>query len=68
MGSGEQSLAPSKLLPTWYDRSATPIVVTLVTFFHFAVIKDQTLTPSVAFTSVRVTSNWRKYLTDENVL
>ena len=28
------------------------MVVTLVSFLHFAVIRQQTLTPSVAFTSV----------------
>ncbi|SRR6266702_706752 len=66
MGSGEQSFAPCKLLPTWYARNASPMVVTLVAFFHFAVIKNQTLTPSVAFTSVRVTSIRCKSLTDEN--
>ncbi|KAH8996013.1 ATP-binding cassette transporter [Lactarius akahatsu] len=32
--------------------NASPMIVTLVAFFHFAVIKNQTLTPSVAFTSV----------------
>ncbi|KAH8986254.1 ATP-binding cassette transporter [Lactarius hatsudake] len=36
--------------------NASPIVVTLVTFFHFAVIKNETLTPSVAFTSVAILS------------
>lgn len=29
-----------------------PILVTLVSFYHFAVIRGQTLTPSIAFTSV----------------
>jgi hypothetical protein len=29
------------------------MVVTLVAFFHFAVINNQILTPSVAFASVR---------------
>lgn len=33
-------------------RNASPIVVTLVSFWHFAVIRQQTLTPSIAFTSV----------------
>lgn len=33
------------------------MIVTLVAFFHFAVIKNQALTPSVAFTSVRVASS-----------
>jgi hypothetical protein len=37
---------------TWGNRNASPMVVTLVAFFHFAVIRNQTLTPSVAFTSV----------------
>jgi hypothetical protein len=66
MGSGEQCLVPCKLLPTWYDRNASPMIVTLVAFFHFAVIKNQTLTPSVAFTSVRVTTSGCISLTDEN--
>ena len=65
MGSGEQCLAPCKPLLTWHDRNASPTIVTLVAFFHFAVIKNQTLTPSVAFTSVRVTSGGCKSLTDE---
>ena len=30
------------------------MVVTLVSFLHFAVFRRQTLTPSVAFTSVRL--------------
>ncbi|KAJ7147015.1 multidrug resistance-associated ABC transporter, partial [Mycena epipterygia] len=30
----------------------TPIIVTLVSFYHFAVFRGQTLTPSIAFTSV----------------
>jgi hypothetical protein len=37
-----------------YDRNASPMVVTLVSFLHFAVFRRQTLTPSVAFTSVRL--------------
>ncbi|KAI9510285.1 ATP-binding cassette transporter [Russula earlei] len=32
--------------------NASPMIVTLVAFFHFAVIRNQSLTPSVAFTSV----------------
>ena len=32
------------------------MVVTIVAFFHFAVIRNQTLTPSVAFTSVSLLS------------
>ncbi|KAH9169799.1 ATP-binding cassette transporter [Lactarius sanguifluus] len=39
--------------------NASPMIVTLVAFFHFAVIKNQTLTPSVAFTSVAVFSEMR---------
>lgn len=39
--------------------NASPMVVTLVAFFHFAVIKNQTLTPSVAFTSVAVFSEMK---------
>ncbi|KAH9043928.1 ATP-binding cassette transporter [Lactarius pseudohatsudake] len=34
--------------------NASPIVLALVAFFHFAVIKNETLTPSVAFTSVAI--------------
>lgn len=40
-------------LPDLGNRNASPMVVTLVAFFHFAVIRNQTLTPSVAFASVR---------------
>ena len=65
MESGEKSITTRKLLPTWFDRNASPMIVTLVAFFHFAVIKNQTLTPSVAFTSVRITFNRRRSLTDE---
>ncbi|ETW77907.1 ABC transporter [Heterobasidion irregulare TC 32-1] len=32
--------------------NASPIVVTLVAFYHFAVVRQQVLTPSTAFTSV----------------
>lgn len=32
--------------------NASPIFVTLVAFWHFTVIRGETLTPSVAFTSV----------------
>ncbi|KAI0066796.1 multidrug resistance-associated ABC transporter [Artomyces pyxidatus] len=35
--------------------SASPILVTLVAFFHFAVIRKEVLTPSIAFTSVLFT-------------
>ncbi|KAK7047463.1 hypothetical protein VNI00_006694 [Paramarasmius palmivorus] len=34
--------------------NATPILVTLVAFFHYTVIRGQELTPSVAFTSIAV--------------
>ena len=41
------------------------MVVTLVSFFHFAVYRRQTLTPSVAFTSVRLLlSSMFKWLID----
>ncbi|KAG8989939.1 hypothetical protein FRB93_003401 [Tulasnella sp. JGI-2019a] len=33
---------------------ASPVLVTLVSFFHFAVIRKQVLTPSIAFTSLSV--------------
>ncbi|KAH9050918.1 ATP-binding cassette transporter [Lactarius deliciosus] len=46
-----------RLLPTWYIRNASPMIVTLVAFFHFAVIKNQILTPSVAFTSMKFALN-----------
>ncbi|KAJ6609306.1 hypothetical protein B0H10DRAFT_2166370 [Mycena sp. CBHHK59/15] len=32
--------------------NATPVLVTLVSFYHFAVIRGQNLTPAIAFTSV----------------
>ncbi|KAJ6552936.1 P-loop containing nucleoside triphosphate hydrolase protein [Mycena capillaripes] len=32
----------------------TPIIVTLVSFYHFAVIRRETLTPAIAFTSIMV--------------
>ncbi|KAJ7437565.1 hypothetical protein B0H11DRAFT_624815 [Mycena galericulata] len=31
--------------------NATPVLVTLVSFYHFAVFRRQTLSPSIAFTS-----------------
>ncbi|KAF8507555.1 multidrug resistance-associated ABC transporter [Gautieria morchelliformis] len=34
--------------------NASPVVVTLVSFWHFAVVRRQTLTPSIAFTSIAV--------------
>ena len=33
--------------------NGSPILVTLVSFWHFTVVRGQDLTPSVAFTSVR---------------
>ncbi|KZT58208.1 multidrug resistance-associated ABC transporter [Calocera cornea HHB12733] len=38
---------------------ASPVVVTLVSFWHFAVIRQQILTPSIAFTSVSVFNELR---------
>ncbi|KAJ7254830.1 hypothetical protein C8J57DRAFT_1656903, partial [Mycena rebaudengoi] len=34
--------------------NATPILVIVVAFYHFAVIRGETLTPSIAFTSIIV--------------
>ena len=39
-------------------RNATPVLVTLVSFWHFAVVRGQTLTPSIAFTTVCVVAWW----------
>ncbi|KAJ7147016.1 multidrug resistance-associated ABC transporter [Mycena epipterygia] len=39
------------LLALW---NMTPIIVTLVSFYHFAVVRGQRLTPSIAFTSIIV--------------
>ena len=33
--------------------NASPILVTIVSFWHFAVVRHEELTPSIAFTSVR---------------
>ena len=33
-------------------RNGAPILVTLVSFWHFAVYRQQPLTPSTAFTSI----------------
>jgi hypothetical protein len=33
-------------------RNGSPILVTLVSFWHFAIVRQQTLTPSIAFTSI----------------
>ncbi|KZO97554.1 multidrug resistance-associated ABC transporter [Calocera viscosa TUFC12733] len=38
---------------------ASPVLVTLVSFWHFAVIRQQILTPSIAFTSVSVFNELR---------
>ena len=35
-----------------YRRNGSPILVTLVSFWHYAVVRKQVLTPSIAFTSV----------------
>lgn len=45
-------------------RNGSPILVTLVSFWHFAVIRQQTLTPSIAFTSVSLISSHFRHLTD----
>ncbi|KLO19366.1 ATP-binding cassette transporter [Schizopora paradoxa] len=39
--------------------SATPLIVTLVSFWHFAVFRGQLLTPSIAFTSIAIFSELR---------
>lgn len=39
--------------------NSTPVLVTLVSFFHFAVIRQQALTPSIAFTSLTVFNEMR---------
>ena len=33
-------------------RNGLPIIVTLVSFWHFAIVRQQPLTPSIAFTSI----------------
>lgn len=33
-------------------RNASPILVTLVSFWHFTVVRGELLTPSIAFTSI----------------
>ena len=33
-------------------RNGLPILVTLVSFWHFAIVRQQTLSPSIAFTSI----------------
>ncbi|KAF8879657.1 ATP-binding cassette transporter [Gymnopilus junonius] len=39
--------------------NGAPIIVTLVSFWHFAVIRQQALTPSIAFTSILVFSEMK---------
>ncbi|KAJ7737115.1 multidrug resistance-associated ABC transporter [Mycena metata] len=39
----------------------TPILVTLVSFYHFAVVRGERLRPSIAFTSVRIVFNELKF-------
>lgn len=34
------------------NRNGSPILVTLVAFWHFAVVRQEVLSPSIAFTSV----------------
>lgn len=46
------NLLSLQLYLTRSNRNASPMVVTIVAFFDFAVIRKQPLTPSVAFTSV----------------
>lgn len=36
---------------------AAPIIVTVVSFFHFTVIRGEYLSPAIAFTSVRSQRN-----------
>jgi hypothetical protein len=36
----------------FFHRNGSPILVTLVAFWHFAVYRGQVLTPSIAFTSI----------------
>lgn len=40
------------MLTSPFNRNGSPILVTLVSFWHFAVVREQVLTPSIAFTSV----------------
>ena len=37
-------------------RNGSPILVTLVSFWHFTIVRQQVLTPSIAFTSVSLLS------------
>ena len=34
------------------NRNGLPILVTLISFWHFAIVRQQTLLPSIAFTSI----------------
>jgi hypothetical protein len=45
-------------------REASPLIVTLVSFWHFAVWRQQTLTPSIAFTSVSLSLSFHFMFTD----
>ena len=40
------------LVQKCFYRNGLPITVTLVSFWHFAIVRQQTLTPSIAFTSI----------------
>jgi hypothetical protein len=35
-----------------FIRNGLPILLTLVSFWHFAIVRQQRLTPSIAFTSI----------------
>ncbi|EIW78464.1 multidrug resistance-associated ABC transporter [Coniophora puteana RWD-64-598 SS2] len=35
---------------------ASPVLVTIISFWHFAMVRQQTLTPSIAFTSIQIFS------------
>ena len=40
------------LIQKCLNRNGLPILVTLVSFWHFAIVRQQTLIPSIAFTSI----------------
>ncbi|TCD67258.1 hypothetical protein EIP91_000335 [Steccherinum ochraceum] len=42
--------------------SASPILVTLISFWHFTVVRGQVLTPSIAFTSISVFADLKNAL------
>lgn len=46
-----------------FFRNGSPILVTLVSFWHFTVVRGQPLTPSIAFTSVSVIPYLHRYHT-----